>query len=112
MSLFSIFIFNVKIQGHVDSDADNSDDDSPPRTKVIKTKYGEVQGRIIHLMRRKVPKDESRSSQEFNSKEKANRPNGDRYFRGYENSDSSTYLPPVAIYYGIPYATPPVGTNR
>ena len=109
--MFFIFIVHITIQGHVGSDEDKTDD-SPPRTKVIKTKYGEVQGRIFHLMRRKGPKEESRSSQEFNSKEKTNRPNGERNFRGYESSDSSTYLPPVAIYYGIPYATPPVGTNR
>jgi hypothetical protein len=111
MSLFLIFIFNITIQGPVGSDDDKTDD-SPPRTKVIKTKYGEVQGRIFHLMRRKGSKEESRTSQEFNSKQKANKPTGERNGRGYENSDSSTYLPPVAIYYGIPYATPPVGTNR
>ena len=63
-------------------------------------------------MKRKGHKEESRSSQEFDSKDKANKPSGDRTYRKYESSDSSTYLPPVAIYYGIPYATPPVGTNR
>ena len=63
-------------------------------------------------MRRKVPKEESRSSQEFNSKDRSNKPSGERNSRGYDNGEHSSSLPPVAIYYGIPYATPPVGTNR
>ena len=45
-----------------------------PRSPVIKTKYGQVQGRILT-------------------------------FKG-------TRLQPVAVFKGIPYATPPVGSNR
>ena len=49
---------------------ETSDDDTPPRTKVIETKYGEVQGRIFHLIKRKGPTEEVKSSTEFNSKDK------------------------------------------
>ena len=81
-------------------------EDSPPRTKVITTKYGEVQGRIFSLTRTKGQKEESKSNKGSDSKTK---PNKQRNSHGYDNTDS---LPPVAIYYGIPYATPPVGINR
>ena len=63
-------------------------------------------------MKRKGTKEESKDSKEFNSKDKTNKFKGDRNFRGFDNGQHSTNLPPVAIYYGIPYATPPVGTNR
>ena len=85
---------------------------SPPRTRVIKTKYGEVQGRIFHLTTKKVRKEEGRSSQAFSSKDSNNIYNRERNSGGYGNGDTSASLPPVAIYYGIPYATPPVGSNR
>ena len=53
---------------------ENSKAKSMPRSPVIQTKYGQVQGRILT-------------------------------FKG-------TRLQPVAVFKGIPYATPPVGSNR
>ena len=47
---------------------------SRPRSPVIQTKYGQVQGRILTF--------------------------------------TGTRLQPVAVFKGIPYATPPVGSNR
>ena len=80
---------------------------------MIKTKYGEVQGRIFHLMKRKKgAKEGSKNSQEFNTNDKRNKFKQDRSFQMFDNGDQLTNLPPIAIYYGIPYATPPVGTNR
>ena len=61
-------------------------------------------------MKRNGEKEENKFSKEFNSKDKGNKFKSN--FRGFDNGDPSTNLPPVAVYYGIPYATPPVGTNR
>ena len=49
--------------------------DNLPRSPVLQTKYGKVQGRLVDL--KKQP-----------------------------------HLQPVFIFKGIPYATPPVGSNR
>ena len=99
------------IQGRGASIEEDSED-SPPRTKVIITKYGEVQGRIFSLTRTKGQKEERKSNKGSDSKSKSNKHSSQRNSHGYDNGDSSAALPPVAIYYGIPYATPPVGINR
>lgn len=52
-------------------------EDEAPRTRVIKTKYGQVQGRVFQLQ-----------------------------------TEVGVALPPVEVFQGIPYATPPVGSNR
>ncbi len=48
-----------------------------PRTRIVQTKYGKVQGRVV-----RVPVKTNRQ------------------------------LTDVQLFYGIPYATPPVGSNR
>ena len=110
--IFLYFLFlRFSIQGRGVSIEEDSED-SPPRTKVITTKYGEVQGRIFSLTRTKGQKEESRSKKGTDSNTKPNKHSRERNSHGYDNTDSSATLPPVAIYYGIPYATPPVGINR
>ena len=64
------------------------------------------------MIKRQGAKEEKKNSKEFNSKDKGNKFKPDKNFPRFDNGDQSTNLPPVAIYYGIPYATPPVGTNR
>lgn len=54
--------------------SENSETDSLPRSPVVRTKYGHVQGRLA--------------------------------------ADFPPKLEPVFLFRGIPYATPPVGSNR
>ena len=110
ISLYFLYLW-FSIQGRGVSIEEDSEDSSP-RTKVITTKYGEVQGRIFSLTRANEKKEESNSNKGSDSKTKPNKYSREKNSHGYDNADFSSTLPPVAIYYGIPYATPPVGINR
>ena len=79
-ALWTIFVvclisgLEASIKSEENSGNNGKSGSSLPRSPVIQTKYGQVQGRILT-------------------------------FKG-------TRLQPVAAFKGIPYATPPVGSNR
>ena len=76
----------------------SSDQPDLMRTRVVQTKYGQVQGRVHRL------NHPNRHHNVYDA-------NGGKNQRGDELPDLSLQSP-IEIYQGIPYATPPVKNNR
>ena len=98
----------------VTGEADNANESNsplPPRTKKIRTKYGQVQGRIFDLNKQRAEQRAGKISRMKEGETISNQANHGGG-RTMADGDMSEHLPRVAIFYGIPYATPPVGSNR
>ena len=95
--LLLLLLLQAVTAGNYDDDASGNDgaskeeDKRLPRTRVVRTKYGLVQGRVHHL-----GPDLFRGGEDYLAGE-------EEVVRGSDR---------VEVFQGIRYATPPVGTNR